>query len=174
MKPKAIRNSVILIILIFIAVIAVGILSRPKIDIQQITDYLEHLTPAAQKHSTWLEDYDSLTELYAIMSRSQKIEALNKLLGRMEEIQINIEGSAPPEILVHVINKWEDECRLILQAVFLIVQGVDKNNAQWISEAYELLKEAENKRLQWKDELLNLLNDNGIETKNAAINSFFN
>ncbi len=173
MKPKAIRNSVILIVIIFIAVITAGILSRPKIDIEEITDYLEHLAPTAQEHSTWLEDYDSLTGLYALMSRIQKIEALNELLDRMDEIQINIEGSAPPEALAHVVNKWEDECRLILQAVFLIVQGIDKNNAQWISEAYELLQKAENKRLQWKDELLNLLNDNGIEAENAVINSFF-
>jgi hypothetical protein len=173
MKPKATRNSVILIVLIFIAIIVIGILSRPKIDIQEITGYLEHLAPVAREHSTWLEDYDSLSELYAILSRDQKIEALNKLLDRMEEIQTNIKESAPPEILVHVITKWEDECKLILQAVFQIVKGVEKNNTQWMSEAYELLQEAENKRFQWKDELLNLLNDSGIETENTAIKIFF-
>ncbi|UCE97875.1 MAG: hypothetical protein JSV74_00640 [Dehalococcoidia bacterium] len=173
MKPKTTRNSVILIVLIFIAVIAIGILSRPRIDIQEITDYLEHLAPVAREHSTWLEDYENLSELYVIFNRGQTIEALNKLLDRMEEIQTKIKESAPPEILVHVITKWEDECKLILQAVFQIVKGVEKNNTQWISEAYELLQEAENKRFQWKDELLNLLKDNGIETENTAINIFF-
>ncbi|UCG55488.1 MAG: Bax inhibitor-1/YccA family protein, partial [Dehalococcoidia bacterium] len=107
------------------------------------------------------------------MSQNQKIEALNRLLDRMEEIQIDIEESSPPDILIHIITKWEDECRLNLQAIFLLVQGIDRSNLEWISEAYELLQEAENKRVKWKDELLNLLSDNGIETESAPLNSIY-
>ena len=174
MNAKTIRNSAILIALAFIAAIVLGILSRPKIDTHEITDYLENMAPVAQAHSVWLEDYVKLTELYAVMSQSQKIEALNKLLNRMEEIQINIEESTPPEILAHIITKWENECRLILQAIFLLAQGIDRNNIEWIGEAYELLQEAEHERVQWKDELLNLLDDNGIETEGTPLGSFFN
>ncbi len=173
MNTMARRNSVILITLVFIAAIGFGILSRPGINTQEITDYLENMAPVAEEHTKWLEDYALLTGLYNTMSQSQKIEELNGLLTRMEEIQTNIGKSIPSDILKHVISKWNDECRLILQALFLLIQGVDRNNIEWISQAYESLSEAEGKRQQWKQELSNFLKENDIEIEATLISVYF-
>lgn len=173
MNAKATRNSIIIIALVFIVAIAFGILSRPKVDTQEITNYLEDMAPVAQAHSDWLEDYDTLTELYAVMSQSQKIEGLNKLLDRMEKILIDVAESTPPDILENVLTKWDSECHLILQAAYQLTLGIERNNIDWISEAYELLIKAENTRQQWKDELLNLLNENGINVEDTIFNSYF-
>ena len=173
MNTKATRNSIILIALAFIAAIAFGILSRPGVDTQEITHYLENMAPVAQAHAKWLEDYEALTGLYAVLSQSQKIEELNKLLDRMEEIQTSVDESTPPDILRNIIAKWNSECHLILQAVFLLSQGIERNNIDWISEAYELLLEAENKRQQWKEELSNLLIENDIEIEDTTLSSYF-
>ncbi len=174
MNIKATRISIAIIALVFIVAIAFGILSRPRVDTQEITNYLENMAPVAQAHSSWLEDYGTLTELYAVMSQSQKIEGLNKLLDRMEEIQIDVDESTPPDILRNVITKWGSECRLILQAVYQLTLGIERTNIEWISEAYELLLEAENTRRQWKDELLNLLNENDINIEDTTLDSYFN
>ncbi len=173
MNTKATRNSIILIALAFIAAIAFGILSRPGVDTQEITHYLENMAPVAQAHAKWLEDYEVLTGLYAVLSQSQKIEELNKLLDRMEEIRISVDESTPPEILGNIKAKWSSECHLIIQAVFLLSQGIERNNIDWISEAYELLLEAENKRQQWKEELSNLLIENDIEIEDTTLSSYF-
>ena len=74
MNKKAIRNSVILIASAFIAAIAFGILSIPRVDKQEITLYLENMAPVAQSHAQWLDDYEALTGMYAILSHNQKIE----------------------------------------------------------------------------------------------------
>ena len=174
MNIKATRNSVILVALVFIVAIAFGILSRPRVDTQKITNYLENMAPVAQAHSDWLEDYNTLTELYVVMSQSQKVEALNRLLDRMEEIQIDVGESTPPDVLENIVKKWGNECRLILQAVFQLSLGIERNNAEWISEAYELLLEAETTKQQWKDELSTLLNENDIKIEDTALDSYFN
>lgn len=174
MNIKATRNSIVLIALAFVAAITFGILSIPRVDTKEITLYLESMAPLAQAHAQWLEDYEALTGLYAVLSHDQKIEELNKLLNRMEEIQIGIDDSTSPEILENIKAKWNSECRLILQAVFLLKQGIDRNNIDWISEAYELLMEAENKRQQWKEELSNLLDANDIGIEDTTHNSYFN
>ena len=171
MNTKATRNSIILIALVFIAAIAFGIVSRPGVDTQEMTDYLENMAPVAQAHAKWLEDYGALTGLYAVLSQSQKIEELNKLLDRMEEIQIGVDESTPPEILENIKAKWNSECRLILQAVLLLSYGID--NIDWISQAYELLVEAETTRQQWKEELSNLLIKNDIEIEDTALSVYF-
>jgi hypothetical protein len=173
MNTKATRNSIILIALAFTAAIAFGILSRPVVDTKEITHYLENMAPVAQAHAKWLEDYEALTGLYAVLSQSQKIEELNKLLDRMEEIRISVDESTPPEILGNIKAKWSSECHLIIQAVFLLSQGIERNNIDWISEAYELLLEAENKRQQWKEELSNLLIENDIEIEDTALSVYF-
>lgn len=174
MNIKATRNSIILITLAFVAAIAFGILSRPRVDTQEIILYLEDMAPVAQAHAAWLEDYETLTGLYAVMSQNQKIEELNKLLDRMEEIQIDIDESTPPDILGNIKTKWNSECHSILQAVYQLILGIERNNIEWISEAYELLLEAENARQQWKEELSNLLNENDIEIESTIFNSYFN
>jgi len=174
MNIKATRNSVILIALVFIIAIAFGIFSRPQVDTQEITNYLENTAPVAQAHSDWLEDYNTLTELYIVMSQNQKIEALNRLLDRMEKIQIDVDESTPPDVLGNIVTKWGNECRLILQAVFQLSLGVERNNTEWISEAYELLMEAENTRQQWKDELSTLLNENDIKIEDTTLGSYLN
>ncbi len=171
MNTKATRNPIILVALVFIAAIAFGILSRPGVDTQEITHYLENMAPVAQSHTKWLEDYESLTGLYAVLSQSQKVEELNKLLGRMEEIQIGIDESTPPDILENIKAKWSSECRLILQAVFLLSYGID--NIDWISQAYELLLEAETTRQQWKKELSSFLTNNDIKVEDTAISVYF-
>ncbi len=173
MNTKSPRNSIILITLVLIAAIAFGILSRPGVDAQEITHYLESMAPVAQTHAKWLEDYELLTGLYAILSKSQKIQELNKLLDRMEEIQISIDDSNPPDILGNIKAKWGSECHLILQAIFLLNQGIERNNIDWISEAYELLLEAENTRQQWKEELFEFLAKNDIKTEDAAFSVYF-
>jgi len=106
MNIKATRNSVILVALVFIVAIAFGIFSRPRVDTQEITNYLENTAPVAQAHSDWLEDYETLTELYAVMSQNQKVEALNRLLDRMEKIQIDVDESTPPDVLENIAKKW--------------------------------------------------------------------
>ncbi len=173
MNTKATRNSIILIALAFIAAIAFGILSRPGVDTKEITHYLENMAPVAQAHAKWLEDYEVLTGLYAVLSQSQKIEELNKLLDRMEEIQIGVDESTPPDILENIKVKWGRESVLILQAVFLLNQGIERNNIDWISQAYELLLEADTTRQQWKEELSNLLIKNGIEIEDTALSVYF-
>ena len=173
MNTKATRNSIILIALAFIAAIAFGILSKPGVDTQEITLYLESMAPVAQEHTKWLEDYEALTGLYAVLSQSQKIEELNKLLDRMEEIQIGVDESTPPDILENIKVKWGRESVSILQAVFLLSQGIERNNIDWISEAYELLLEAETTRQQWKEELSNLLIENDIEIEDTALSVYF-
>ena len=174
MNKKATRNSVILIASAFIAAIAFGILSIPRVDKQEITLYLESMASVAQSHAQWLEDYEALTGMYAVLSHNQKIEELDELLNNMEEIQINIDESTPPEILEYIKVKWSSECRLILQGVFLLKQGIDRNNVDWIIEAYEFLMEAESTRQQWKEELSNLLDENDIEIESTILNSYFN
>jgi hypothetical protein len=173
MNTKATRNSIILIALAFIAAIAFGILSRPGVDTQEITHYLENMAPVAQAHAKWLEDYEALTGLYAVLSQSQKIEELNKLLDRMEEIQIGVDESTPPDILENIKVKWGRESVLILQAVFLLSQGIERNNIDWISQAYELLLEAENTRQQWKEELSSFLTNNDIKVEDTALSVYF-
>lgn len=173
MNTKATRNSIILIALAFIAAIAFGILSRPGVDTKEITHYLENMAPVAQAHAKWLEDYEALTGLYAVLSQSQKIEELNKLLDQMEEIRISVDESTPPEILGNIKVKWSSECHLIIQAVFLLSQGIERNNIDWISQAYELLLEAENTRQQWKEKLSNLLIENDIEIEDTALSVYF-
>jgi hypothetical protein len=173
MNTKATRNSIILIALAFIAAIAFGILSRPGVDTQEITHYLENMAPVAQAHAKWLEDYEALTGLYAVLSQSQKIEELNKLLDRMEEIQIGVDESTPPDILENIKVKWGRESVLILQAVFLLSQGIERNNIDWISQAYELLLEAENTMQQWKEELSSFLTNNDIKVEDTALSVYF-
>ncbi|MCJ7769867.1 MAG: hypothetical protein MUO92_05315 [Dehalococcoidales bacterium] len=173
MNTKATRNPIILIALAFIAAIAFGILSRPGVDAKEITLYLENMAPVAQAHAKWLEDYEALTGLYAVLSQNQKIEELNKLLDHMEEIQIGVDESTPPDILGNIKAKWISECHLILQAVFLLSQGIERNDIEWISEAYELLLEAETTRQQWKEELSNLLIKNDIEIEDTALGVYF-
>ena len=173
MNTKATRNSIILVALAFIAAIAFGILSRPGADTQEITEYLEEMAPFAQSHTEWLEDYEALTGMYGILSQSQKVEELNKLLGRMEEIQIGFDASTPPEILENIKVKWNNEAISIQQAIFLLSQGIERNNIDWISQAYELLLEAESTRQQWKDELSDILIKNNIETEDTALSVYF-
>lgn len=172
MNSKATRNSIILIAMAFIAAIAFGILSRPGIDTQEITHYLENMAPVDRAHDQWLEDYEVLTGLYTILSQSQKIEELNKLLERMEEIQNDVDKSTPPGILENIKAKWNSECHLILQAFFLLIQGVERNNIEWISEAYELQLEAKNTRLQWKEDLSSFLIKHDIETEDIALSVY--
>jgi len=168
MNKKAIRNSVILIAFVFIVAIAFGILSRPRVDTEEITDYLENMAPVAQAHISWLEDYETLTEKYGVLSQSQKIGELNELLNRMQDIQINIDESTPPDILINIKTKWNGECHSILQAVYQLILGIERNNIEWISQAYELLSEADDARQQWKNELYDLLNKNGIKIEDTA------
>jgi hypothetical protein len=173
MNIKATRKSIVLIALAFIAVITFGILSRPSVDTQEITHYLESMAPAVQAHDKWLEDYQLLTELYTVLSQNQKIEELNKLLDRMEGIQAGVDESTPPDILENTKAKWNNECHLTLQAVFLLIQGIKDNNIEWISEAYELLLEAEKTRQQWEEDLSSFLINNDIEIKDTIFSIYF-
>lgn len=173
MNTKARRNSVILVVLVFIAAIAFGILSRPGVNTQEITEYLEELAPAAQSHVQWLKDYQALTGMYGVLSQSQKVDELNKLLDRIEEIQIGIDQSAPPEVLKNIKEKWSEEGILLQRTMFLLSQGISRNNIDWISQAYELLLEAETERQQWQEALSNLLADNNIETEDNALSVYF-
>jgi len=136
-------------------------------------DYLENMAPVAQAHIQWIDDYKELTDSYSSLSYSAKINELNKLLNRMEEIQISVEESAPPDILSGVKTKWNNECRLTLQAVYQIILALDKNMPQWIPEAYEILLEADELRQKWTEELSGLLGKHDIELTDPVYNSYY-
>ncbi|GAI24116.1 unnamed protein product, partial [marine sediment metagenome] len=152
---------------------AYGILGKLIVDNQEITDYLENMTPVAQAHLQWLEDYEKLTESYAVLSNSEKIDGLSKLLDMMEEIQICIEESTPPSILIGVKNKWSEECRLTLQAVYQISLALERNIPEWITEAYEFLLEADQLRKEWVDNLSSLLDEYNIEIIDFPLDSYY-
>jgi predicted RND superfamily exporter protein len=174
MNTKATRNSIALIVLAFIVAIVFGILSKQSVDTQEIKYYLENTASVAQAHNKWLKEYGALTELYIVLDQNKKIEDLNKLLDQMEEIKNDVDESTPPNKLESLRIKWSDECHLILQAIFLLIEGIERNNIEWISEAYDLLIEAENTRRQWKEYLSNLLINNDIEISDNAYSIYFN
>ncbi len=173
MNTRSTRNIIILIGLAFLIAVAFGILRQPKVDSQEITDYLESMAPVAQAHLQWIEDYERLTERYAVLGHSEKINELNKLLDRMEEIQIDVEESTPPSILSGVQNKWNRECRLTLQAVYQIILALDINKPEWIPEAYEFLLEADQLRKEWVEELSSLLDECDIEIADFPLGSYY-
>lgn len=173
MNIKATRIIIILVGLAFLIAVAFGTIGRLKVGNQEITDYLELMTPVAQAHLQWLEDYETLTESYSVLNNSEKIEELNKLLDRMEEIQIDIEGANPPSILAGVNNKWNRECVKIVQAIYQISLGLEKNIPEWITEAYEYLMEADQLRGEWVDELSGLLDKYNIEVSDFPLSGYY-
>lgn len=173
MNTKSTRNAIILIGLAFLAVVAFGIFGKTKANAQQIIDYLDNMAPVAQAHAQWIEDYQILTELYAVLSNSEKMEELNKLLDRMEAIQIDIEQSKPPDILSGVKAKWNSECVKILQVVYQISLTLEIGKPEWITEAYEFLLEADRLRQEWKGGLSSLLDEYNIESTDFAYDSYF-
>jgi hypothetical protein len=173
MNIRATRNIIIIVGLAFLIAVAFGIIGKLKVDNQEITDYLESMTPVAQAHIQWLEDYEKLTESYAVLSNSEKVEELNKLLDRMEEIQIDIQESTPPSILSGVKAKWNNECVKIVQAVYQMSLALEINRPEWIIEAYEFLLEADQLRKEWVEELSSLIDEYGIAVTDFPYGSYY-
>lgn len=173
MNTKATRIIIVLVGLAFLIAVAYGIIGKLSIDNQEITDYLESMTPVAQEHIQWLEDYENLTESYAVLSNSEKVEELNKLLDRMEEIQIDIEESNPPSILTGIKNKWNNECMKIIQAVYQMSLALERNIPEWITEAYEFLLKADQLRNEWLEELSSLLDKHSIQATDFPLGSYY-
>lgn len=172
MNIKATRTIIIIVGLVFLIAIIFGTVGRLKVDNQEITDYLKNMTPVAQAHLQWLEDYEKLTENYAVLSNSEKIEELNKLLDRIEEIQIDIENSSPPSVLAGVNSKWNNECVKIVQGIFQMSLGLERNIPGWITEAYEYLTEADQLRKEWVDELSSLIAEYNIEVSDFPLSGY--
>lgn len=173
MNTRTSRNIIILIGVAFLIAVAFGILRQPQVDSQEITDYLESMAPVAQEHLQWIEDYESLTESYPVLSNSEKINELNKLLDRMEEIQIDVEASTPPSALIGVKNKWNQECVKIVQAIFQMSLGLERNIPEWITQAYEFLIDADQLRKEWVDELSGLIDKYNIELSGFPFVSYY-
>jgi hypothetical protein len=173
MNIKATRIIIILVGLVFLVAVAFGIISGLSVDNQAIKDYLEGMAPVAQAHLQWLDDYEALTENYAVLSTSEKVDELNKLLDRIEEIQIDVEASTPPSALAGVQNKWNQECVQIVQAIFLLSMGVERNMPGWITEAYEYLMEADQLRKEWVDELSGLLDKYNIGVSDFPLSGYY-
>ncbi len=173
MNTRSTRIIIIIIGLVFLIAVAYGILGKLRVDNQEITDYLTSMTPVAQAHLQWLEDYEKLTESYDVLSNSEKIDGLNKLLDRMGEIQIDIEESNPPGILSGIKTKWNQECRLTIQAVYQISLALERNIPEWITEAYEFLLEADQLRKEWVENLSSLLDEYNIEVTDFPLSSYY-
>lgn len=173
MNVRSTRIIIIIVGLAFLTAIAFGIVGKPSVDNQEITDYLESMAPVAQAHLQWLDDYEKLTESYAVLSNSEKVEELNKLLDRMEEIQIDIEESNPPNILSGVKAKWNNECVKIVQAVYQMSLALERNIPEWITEAYELLLDADQLRNEWVDELSALLDKYNIGDSGFPLSGYY-
>jgi predicted regulator of amino acid metabolism with ACT domain len=173
MNKRSTRIIIIIIGLAFLVAVAFGIMGRLRVDNQEITDYLESMTPVAQAHIQWLEDYEKLTESYAVLSNSEKVAELNKLLDRMEEIQIEIEESTPPSILNGVKARWNNECVKIVQAVYQMSLALERNLPEWITEAYEFLSQADQLRKEWVEELSNLIDKYSIEVTDFPLESYY-
>ena len=173
MNAKYIRNIIIIIGIIFIAAVAFGLLQQMKVSKEGVADYLEEMAPVAQAHIKWRQDYNELTELYDTLSLNQKLEQLNLLLNRMEAIRLNVDASAPPGALSYIQSKWNDECFQTTQGIYNITLGLTLNNANYITQGYELLVEADTAHQQWQDELSKILDDNDIELTETVYNSYF-
>ncbi|MFC1846819.1 hypothetical protein ACFLYS_02020 [Chloroflexota bacterium] len=173
MNTRYVRNSIIIIGLLFIAAVVFAVFWNPYGDSQDIIDYLESTVVTAQAHTQWIEDYKTLTESYGELSQAEKVARLNEQLDRMEVIQASVEQSAAPGVLDRVKNKWNSECNLVLQAVYQIILGFENNRPEWISEAYEFLLEADELRHQWVDELDSLLAKHAIAAPNFVYKSYF-
>ena len=173
MNTRYTRNSIIIIVLLFFAVVIFAIVRQPQSDGQDIVDYLESTVVTAQAHSQWIDDYKTLTGRYGELSQTEKVAQLNKLLERMEVIQADVEQSAPPGVLERVKSKWNNECKLVSQAVYQIILGFENNKPEWYTEAYEFLLEADALRRQWTDELAELMEKNAIAAPDFVYRSYF-
>jgi len=173
MNTRYVRNSIIIIGLLFIAAVVFAVFWNPQGDSQDIIDYLESTITTAQAHNQWIEDYKTLTGLYGELSQAEKVTQLNKLLERMEVIQADVEQSTPPGVLDRVKHRWNSECNLVLQTVYQIILGFENNRPEWISKAYEFLLEADVLRRQWTDELDSLLAKHAIAAPDFVYKSYF-
>jgi hypothetical protein len=173
MDPRHIRNIIIVIGVIFIAAVVFGLAHRSSVDEGSITDYLEEMAPTAQAHIEWRQDYNTLTELYDVLSLNQKLEQLNQLAFAMEDIRLSVEGSNPPTALSYMRARWHAECQKTVQGIYYIRLGLSDNNIQWITKGYESLAEADEARQQWQEELSKVLDENGITLADPVYNSYF-
>ena len=173
MNTRYVRNSIIVIGLLFIASVVFAISWQPDGDNQDIIDYLESTVVTAQAHIQWIDDYKTLTESYDELNQAEKVAELNNLLNRMEIIQANVEQSLPPGVLNSVKNRWNNECELVLQAVYYIILSLENHKAEWTTQAYEFLLEADELRLQWTDELAELLAKHAVAAPDFVYKSYF-
>ena len=173
MNTRYTRNSIIIIVLLFFAVVVFAIVRQPQNDGQGIIDYLESTVVTAQAHSQWIDDYKTLTGRYGELSQTEKVAQLNQLLDRMEVIQADVDQSAPPGVLERVKSKWNNECELVLQAVYYIILGLENNKPEWSAEAYEFLLEADELRQEWTDELAELMEKNAIAAPDFVYKTYF-
>jgi|GEM_PF-3072081 len=173
METKAVRNIIIIIGIIFIAAVVFGLMQQAEVDKERVIDYLGKMTAVAQAHTEWRQDYDELTEVYDTLSLEDKIEQLNLLLNRMEAIRLNVDASAPPGALSYMQSKLNDECFQTTQGIYNITLGLTLNNANYITQGYEQLSEADTTRQQWQDELLKVLDENDLALSDDVYAGYF-
>ena len=173
MNTRYTRNSIITICILFIAVVLFAIFRQPQSNNQDIIDYLESTLVTAQAHSQWIDDYTKLTGIYGELIQTEKVAKLNGLLGQMEEIQVDVEQSAPPAVMERIKSRWNNECELVLQAVYYIILGFENNKPEWSAEAYEFLLDADKLRQEWTDELAELMEKNAIAAPDFVYKTYF-
>ena len=173
MNTKYIRNIMIAIGAFFVIAVIFGLMRQPGFNEEEVNAYLEDMSPVAQAHLEWKKDYNALTEIYDVLSPNQKLEQLDSLMERIEQIRLDIEDSQQPEALDYIKAKWEEECRSTVQGIYDIRLGLQTNNVEWITDGYELLTQANEAGQQWQNELLKVLNDNGLTLADAVYSSYF-
>ena len=175
MNTRSTRIIIIIIGLAFLIAVAFGIIWKPIGEKQAITDYLASMTPVAQAHIDWIEDNERTMDSYSNLSHSERVEVLNKLLGRIEEIQIDIQESNPPDKLSDIKKKWNKECWQFSNAIYTIIIAMNNGKPEQIPEASKILiAEANRLRQEWTEELSALLDEYDIEIADFPLDDYHN
>ena len=134
---------------------------------QEVVDYLESMMPVIEAQADWKDDQNTLAEARNL-NREELMDEFTDLLYRMDKIYMDVETSVPPPEMREFKRKWSRECQLTLQATNLMIQSLDTGKWDLMTQAMELIFDANVINEEYYIELMDILDRYNIDAEDFS------